>query len=214
MRRRGPTTRLRAVVYLCVAAATTTASAASPQQLYAACAACHGARGEGNPGLNAPAIAGQHASYLKRQLENFRSGVRGSHQADVYGAQMRAANLAMLRDDATLDALARYVAALPPTTVKPAAKFDARNGNNLYQGKCGACHGGRAEGNEALAAPRLSGLDAVYLTRQLRHFRDGVRGKHPQDKYGRQMSLMAPLLAADRDIADVIGYIHTAGSTR
>lgn len=212
MRRRGPTTRLLAAVYLFATAAT--ASAASPQQLYAACAACHGARGEGNPGLNAPAIAGQHASYLKRQLANFRSGVRGSHQADVYGAQMRAANLAVLRDDSTLDALAGYVAALPPTTVKPAAKFDARNGNNLYQGKCGACHGGRAEGNEALAAPRLAGLDAAYLARQLGYFRDGVRGKHPQDKYGRQMSLMAPLLAGDRDIADVIGYIHTAGSTR
>ena len=38
------------------------------------CKACHGARGEGN-GV-APRIAGQHADYLKKQLEAFRSTLR------------------------------------------------------------------------------------------------------------------------------------------
>ena len=66
------------------------ASAATGQQLYAICAACHGARAEGNPGLGAPALAGQQVAYLQRQLLNFRSGLRGSHKDDIYGAQMRA----------------------------------------------------------------------------------------------------------------------------
>ena len=188
--------------------------AATAPALFAPCVACHGARGEGNPALGAPAIAGQSAAYIRRQLENFRVGVRGTHKADLYGAQMRAANVVMLRNDKDVAALAQHVASMPKTVVKPAAKFDARNGNNLYQGKCGACHGLRAEGNESLSAPRLTGLDAAYLERQLRNFREGVRGAHTSDKFGRQMALMAPTVMAERDIDDVVGYIHSTGSAR
>jgi cytochrome c553 len=40
------------------------------------CQACHGAHGEGNSII--PRIAGQHADYLKKQLEAFRSTLRES----------------------------------------------------------------------------------------------------------------------------------------
>ena len=40
------------------------------------CQACHGAHGEGNGVV--PRIAGQHADYLKKQLEAFRSTLRES----------------------------------------------------------------------------------------------------------------------------------------
>ena len=190
------------------------ARAATGQQVYATCAACHGVRAEGNPALGAPALAGQQVTYLQRQLLNFRSGLRGSHKDDTYGAQMRAASQVVLRDEKAIAAVATYIAALPRTDVKPASKFDARNGNNLYQGKCGACHGGQAEGNEALSAPRLAGLDAAYLKRQHRNFGKGLRGAQPQDRYGRQMALMATTLASERDLDDVIGHIHAAGSAR
>jgi cytochrome c oxidase subunit 2 len=186
--------------------------AANGQQLYAACAACHGQRAEGNAALGAPALAGQSTTYVQRQLRNFRAGMRGVHAKDSYGAQMRAASQATLRDDAAITAVATYVASLPRVAVKPAPKFDARNGNNLYQGKCSACHGGMGEGNEALAAPRLAGLDAAYLKRQYRNFGAGVRGAHAQDKTGRQMALMATMLPNDRDLDDVIGYVHMAGA--
>ena len=33
-----------------------------------------------------------------------------------------------------------------------------------------------AEGNKALHAPRLAGMDSEYMKRQLRHFKRGVRG--------------------------------------
>ena len=131
---------------------------------------------------NLPALAGQQVTYLQRQLLNFRSGLRGSHKDDTYGAQMRAASQAVLRDEKAIAAVATYIAALPRTDVKPAGKFDARNGNNLYQGKCGACHGGQAEGNESLSAPRLAGLDVAYLKRQHRNFGKGLRGAQPQIK--------------------------------
>lgn len=188
-------------------------NAATGPQLYATCAACHGARAEGNPALNAPALAGQQADYLQRQLQNFRSGLRGTHKDDLPGAQMRAA-ASVLRDDAAVAAVARHLAGLPETTVTPAAGADLRNGNNLYHGKCGACHGGKAEGNAALSAPRLAGLDAAYLKRQHRNFREGVRGARPEDRYGRQMGMMAKVLPTEKDLDDVIAFVHAQGAAR
>jgi cytochrome c553 len=38
----------------------------------AACVTCHGAKGEGQPGF--PALAGQHAGYLERQLNQLAAG--------------------------------------------------------------------------------------------------------------------------------------------
>lgn len=210
--RPGRMSRFGACLMACLVNAGT--FAATGQQIYATCAACHGARAEGNPGLGAPALAGQQVTYLQRQLLNFRTGLRGTHKDDTYGAQMRAGSQAALRDEKAITAVAAYIAALPRTDVKPAGKFDARNGNNLYQGKCGACHGGLAEGNEALSAPRLAGLDAAYIKRQHRNFSKGLRGAQPQDRYGRQMALMATTLASDRELDDVIGYIHAAEAAR
>lgn len=47
-----------------------------PAQNIPPCAACHGDHGEGNATI--PRIAGQHAYYLKSQLEAFRSTLRES----------------------------------------------------------------------------------------------------------------------------------------
>lgn len=182
--------------------------AADGKALFAPCSACHGSRGEGNTALGAPAIAGQDAAYLQRQLQHFRAGRRGTHQSDTFGAQMRTAGMATLKDDAAIAAVAAHVAAMPKSQPVAPAKGDLRNGNNNYHGKCGACHGGRAEGNAELKAPRLAGLDAAYLARQFAHFRDGVRGTDPKDVPGRQMAMMATTLPARRDLDDVIAFIH------
>ena len=44
------------------------------------CAACHGAAGEGNRGLGAPALTQLSAEYIARQLNHFVSGIRGAVQ--------------------------------------------------------------------------------------------------------------------------------------
>ena len=181
--------------------------AAEGEKLFAPCVACHGVRGEGNAALNSPAIAGQDAAYLEHQLRNFRNRRRGTHKADVFGAQMQAAATA-LADDAAVAKVAGYVANLPKTVNATLASGNLHNGKNLYNGTCGACHGGKAEGNPALKAPRLAGLDAAYLKRQFAYFRDGVRGTDPQDTPGRQMAMMAKTLPAERDLDDIIAFIH------
>lgn len=188
--------------------------AAEGKSLFTLCSECHGSKGEGNATLNSPAIAGQDAAYLERQLANFRSGRRGVHKSDSIGAQMRAAATAMLADEADDAKVAAYIATLPKTTVSAPARGDLHNGNNQYQGKCGACHGGAAEGNAALKAPRLAGLDTVYIKRQFAHFRDAVRGADAQDIPGRQMAMMAKTLPTERDLDDVIAFIHQLGRAK
>jgi cytochrome c553 len=184
------------------------ALAANGDGLFASCTACHGSKAEGSATANAPAIAGQDAAYIERQLRNFRSDRRGTHKSDSLGAQMRAVATATFADDAAVTKIATYVSALPKTVPAAQVRGNLHNGNNLYQGKCGACHGGTAEGNPALKAPRLAGLDAAYIKRQFANFRDGVRGTDQQDIPGRQMAMMAKTLPTERDLDDVIAFIQ------
>ncbi len=79
--------------------------------LYESCSGCHGARGEGNGALKAPALAGQTDWYLVTQLERFRAGERGFAPEDVQGSQMRAAAVVLLDSNAVNDVVA-YINAL------------------------------------------------------------------------------------------------------
>jgi cytochrome c oxidase subunit 2 len=74
---------------------------------------------------------------------------------------------------------------------------------------CGACHGADARGIQATNAPRLKGMSDWYLATQIKNFRDGVRGSHPQDLHGAQMALFAAGLTSDQMIHDVLAYIDT-----
>lgn len=67
---------------------TVTGDPAKGKAIYENCVACHGARGQGIWQTNAPRLSNMSDWYLKRQLENFRAGTRGSHRQDFYGAQM------------------------------------------------------------------------------------------------------------------------------
>lgn len=173
---------------------------------YQPCIACHGNAGQGNTDLRAPALAGQGEAYLARQMTHFKSGIRGSNEKDTLGAQMKAMVVPLSEDD--ISRLASYLSGLP-TSAPEAVTGDLKNGNNLYQGNCGACHGGKAEGNPTLNAPGLAWLDANYLKLQYRNFQQGLRGTHPDDTYGRQMQIMANSLPTEKDLDDVIAYIHS-----
>jgi len=86
------------------------------------------------------------------------------------------------------------------------AAGDAAKGKTLYN-ICSACHGANAEGTAALNAPANAGQDPWYMTRQLKNFRAGIRGAHPDDTFGAQMRPMAMVLTGDQDIDDVVAYI-------
>ncbi len=174
---------------------------------YTPCIACHGQQGEGNSALQAPALAGQDAAYLERQLQHFKSGLRGTGAQDTLGAQMRA--MAIPLPDSAFPEIAQWLAQLPAPVVEAAGTGDLRNGNNYYQANCGVCHGSVAQGNSALNAPALAQLDAAYLKRQYQLFQSGNRGSHLDDKYGRQMQMMSSTLPDEKALDDVIAFIHS-----
>jgi cytochrome c oxidase subunit 2 len=90
---------------------------------------------------------------------------------------------------------------------------DAAAGKALYQ-ICAACHGPEGQGNQAMNSPKLAGQEDWYLVRQLKAFKDGLRGTAPGDMYGAQMRPMAAQLADDAAIANVVAYIGTFTPTK
>ena len=85
------------------------------QQLYrggnkatgvAACMACHGPSGAGNPAAKYPRVSGQHAPYVVKALKDFRSGTRKNDP----GKMMQ--NIAAHMTDAEIEAVASYMQGL------------------------------------------------------------------------------------------------------
>ena len=161
------------------------------QSLIYSCKSCHGAQLQGREAIHAPALAGQGRDYLATQLQKYRDGLRGAHPQDRYGAQM--ALIASNLTDAQIDELATQIGNLPSEVSLASIQ------HQLYA-TCAVCHGGSGEGNVAMRSPALAGLDRIYLVDQLRHFRDGVRGAHPQDALGRLMAMSLPVDLTDAQI--------------
>jgi cytochrome c oxidase subunit 2 len=81
----------------------TTGDAQRGQTLYQSCATCHGADGEGNEAMQAPALLGQNDFYLINQLKSFKAGWRGYDSRDQQGTQMRLMAQAIPDDQAITD---------------------------------------------------------------------------------------------------------------
>lgn len=73
----------------------------------AACIACHGPTGRGNPAAAYPALNGQHAAYTAKQLKDYASGAR---QSDGATRMMRQIAERLSADD--IEALASYIQGL------------------------------------------------------------------------------------------------------
>ena len=182
--------------------------AAAGQPLYAVCSACHGAQGEGNKALNAPKLSGQAEWYLSRQLMNFKQGARGVKDQDINGKLM-APMVATLGTASAVADVSAYILTLPDTPVKNTIQGNISKGESLYNSTCAACHGLNGAGVESTKAPRLQNMSDWYLVTQLNNFRTGVRGTHPKDLYGQQMSSVASFLTQEQTINDLVAYIGT-----
>ena len=197
----------------------------SGKSAYLTCIACHGAEGEGNKALNAPKIAGLPDWYIARQLRSFKKGIRGSHQKDIYGMQMRPMAMTLANDEA-IDNVASYIStftagvstastasveAAPAVTAAVTVSGSAENGKTSFA-VCVSCHGADGAGNKALNAPRISGQQEWYVARQIANFKTGIRGSHAEDIYGQQMRPMAMILANEQAVADVSAYLSTLKS--
>jgi cytochrome c553 len=77
----------------------------------------------------------------------------------------------------------------------------------LFRERCSACHLDSGHGLKALNVASIAGLPRWYVTQQVRHFRDGIRGSHPEDKHGKLMRDLAQNLD-DRSLAFLGKYVQ------
>jgi len=169
----------------------------------ATCAACHG--GDGNsPSDLYPKLAGQHAPYLEKQLQQFKNGER----ADPIMMGMAAA----LSTEDMQDLAAYYSSqTTTPETVSPDI---VTLGKKLYMGgdlerkmaACTACHGPRGNGLELAKFPKISSQHPAYIKAQLEKFRGKVRANDPN---GMMSDVAAKLSDADIELlSKYISALH------
>jgi len=150
--------------------------AAAGQSKAAVCAACHGGDGRAIQAAY-PNLAGQHASYIAKQLTDYRDGNR----VNVLMSG-QAANLS----DQDIEDLAAYYSAMEKIQ-GVALEENLVEGMNIYRGgitsagvaACSACHGPAGDGNSPAGWPMVSGQNAEYTADQLRYFRSGERANDP-----------------------------------
>ena len=137
------------------------------------CAGCHGADGNGGADPSWPKLAGQDASYIAKQLTDFKSGARKDPIMSGMAAPLSATDIKNL---------AAYFASLK---TKPGAAKDAQlamQGEKIYRGgnaktgvsACMSCHGPSGHGIPP-RFPKVSGQNAPYTQKQLLAFKAGTR---------------------------------------
>lgn len=137
----------------------------------AVCAACHGI--DGNSIIpNWPKIAGQHESYLQRQITLIKSGDRPVPEM---------AGIVINLSDQDIADLAAYFssqtssAGLADETLLASGQMLYRSGNaDTDIPACMSCHGPVGEGNPLSGYPALAGQHSVYTAKMLTGFREGV----------------------------------------
>ncbi len=173
----------------------------------AVCVTCHGPEGRGNKELKAPGIANLQAWYIKRQLNNYREGLRGAEASDAQGMLMR--SIVESFDDESIAAYAETSAAYPDYVPdSEASGGNASLGKSFYAHQCGACHGPSGQGVESLGAPVIARLEGWYVRRQIDNFKKGVRGSEKGDRYGGQMVFYLSRLKSLEDLDDIIAYLR------
>ena len=166
----------------------------------ATCMACHGPDGNSvNPIW--PNLAGQNASYIAKQLSEFKSGTR----QDPTMLGMTAA----LSEQDMAD-LAVYYSGLTPKGGEAAADKVAL-GESIYRAgiadkglaACTACHGPTGSGIETSGFPAVSGQHSAYVEKQLKDFAAGTRANDAN----RMMRDIASKMTAE-EIAAVAQYMQ------
>ncbi|MDO8902976.1 cytochrome c [Hydrogenophaga sp.] len=130
------------------------------------CFLCHGANGESTSEAF-PRLAGQHAGYIARQLEAFKSGQRKSTAMADMVARLTPDEMQALGAYYEKMSLPREEAKDPQLAAM--GRYVYHNGNK-YSGvpACAACHGMAGEGTATL--PRLATQFSGYLHNQLKSF--------------------------------------------
>jgi cytochrome c553 len=166
----------------------------------ATCGACHGMDGNSaNPEW--PNLAGQHETYILKQLTAFHGGQRQNPLMSPMAAILAEQDMADL------------AAFFSSQTVRGGETDPSRAklGQHVYRSgnvgnkvmACAACHGPAGRGNAPAAFPSIQGQHATYVAAQLRAFKAGTRTTDTNQV----MREMAAALS-DEEIDAVASYVQ------
>jgi cytochrome c553 len=79
---------------------------------------------------------------------------------------------------------------------------------------CLLCHGDHANGNYGIRAPKLSGMEPWYLTRQLENFAAGIRGSAAEDAAGHEMMPVGARVRQEQVLAIAVAWVGTLQSKK
>jgi cytochrome c553 len=176
--------------------------AAAGQTKAAVCGACHGADGNSTD-PQYPKLAGQHASYIVRQLTSFKGGKR---QNPIMLGMASPLSEQDMRD------VAAYFSS---KTSLPGVADEAlvEQGQKLFREgdpkrdipACMACHSIDGRGNPGAMYPQLAGQHAQYVEATLKAWHDGTTWG--DDAQAKIMPSIAQKLDA-KDIAALASYLE------
>lgn len=180
------------------------------------CGACHGVDGVSTVPAQ-PNLGGQNIKYLYKQLTDFKSEARFN---PIMSSQVKPLS------DQDLANVAAYYASQKRWGVGYANPALATAGQKTFYGgdskrgviPCAGCHGGKGNGNDFAAFPRISGQHSAYLATQLKLFRaagrddevagrDQVRVNDSAKKGEKGMMQTVASHLSDNDIKALSDYI-------
>ncbi len=174
--------------------------AAAGKAKSAMCAGCHMADGNSVNGMW-PKLAGQHESYIIKQLQDFKAGDRVDPTMQPMAAGLSEddmANLAAFYSSQTLKG-----GEADPALVEKGKEIFMSGNAASGVAACSACHAPNGVGNPAANFPSLHGQHADYTVKQLKDFRAGNRANDA----GKMMQSVAAKMTDD-EIAAVASYIQ------
>jgi cytochrome c553 len=149
------------------------------------CASCHGDDGNSIAPMF-PKLAGQHASYLAKQLNDFKNHSRTDQSMEAMAAAL---------SDQDIEDIGAFYATQKISFQNKDADEKVRitealsdAGKNLYVNgntetgvpACNACHGPTGAGIAPAGFPVLKGQFGAYVTKTLNDYKSGTRTNDPE----------------------------------
>lgn len=135
------------------------------------CSTCHGEDGIAKLHLAAN-IAGQRASYLYKQLQDFHTGHRVEHEMSRFARNLTDQQMADL--SVWFAAMPAPAYRGPENTDQAILKLVRRGDPQRLLKACDSCHGRQGLGGQ-FSHPLIAGQTREYLVQSLEDFRDGGR---------------------------------------
>lgn len=144
-------------------------NAGAGQKVSEMCEGCHGKAGNSQTPIF-PKLAGQHASYLVRQLRDFREKKRVDPAMNVIAEDLSEKDI----NDVSAFFAAQKVS-IESAAATPAGKHLYLSGNSNGAPACSGCHGPSGVGNGPANYPALAGQHAAYVAKTLGDFKTQQR---------------------------------------